>query len=225
MNRTNRIVFRDRTDAGQHLGKHLLYSYKKEDPIVLGVARGGIQVAYPVALALGTHLEMVIINKLPLPGREEVAFGAITEDLNVYVSPKLSQKLEPQQICEIIDRQTDDLSRRVALYRNGSVLPEMKGRTVIIVDDGIATGVTMVPVLQMCRKRGAQQVIIAVPVCAGDYDPQLDHADGIEVLVKPEWFYAVAQSYATFSHLSDDEMMAIITKQKERSADCQAKLI
>lgn len=219
MNTTNRIVFSDRADAGRQLGRFLMPRYKNTDPVVLGVARGGLEVAYHVAQMLGVPLDMVIVKKLLLPGREEIAFGAITEDLTVYVSAASSQKLEPEQIGEVIDLQTDEIGRRVALYRNGTQLPEMFGRTVIIVDDGICTGATLVAVLRMCRKRGAREVIIAVPVSGSAYDPHLNNADRIEVLVKPEWFYAVAQSYATFRNLSDDDLLEILDRSSHPKPD------
>jgi putative phosphoribosyl transferase len=212
MNTTNRIVFSDRKDAGEQLGRHLLRRYKGSHPIVLGVPRGGLEVAYHVARILNAPLEMVIAKKLPVPGHEEIAFGAIAEDWTVHVAPKYRKTLEPEQILEAIDEQTDEVNRRVAKYRNGTQLPDMEGRVVIIVDDGIATGATLVPVLGLCKKRLAKEVIIAVPVCGNNYDSKLNEADRIEILVQPEWFYAVGQSYATFRNLDDDDLMAILEK-------------
>jgi putative phosphoribosyl transferase len=215
MNRSNAIVFSDRRDAGVQLGHFLLRRYKQANPIILGVPRGGMEVACYVAQVLEAPLDMVIAKKLPLPGNAEVAFGAIAEDLTVYVSPKYSKNLDPEKIGEVIDQQTDEVNRRVALYRNGKQFPDLNCRTVIIVDDGIATGATLVPVVQLCRKRGASEVIIAVPVCGNSYDVNLNRADKIEILVTPEWFYAVGQSYATFGDLTDDDLMAILRNLPE----------
>lgn len=210
MNRTNKIVFSDRKDAGEQLGRYLLPLYKKSNPIILGIPRGGLEVAYHVAKIMNAPLDMVIAKKLSLPNYEEIAFGSVTEDLTVYVSAKYSESLKPEQIGEAIDRQTDEVNRRVATYRKGARLPDMQGRTVIVVDDGIATGATLVPVLDLCRKKLAREVIIAVPVCGNNYDERLSNADGIEILVQPEWFYAVGQSYASFRDATDEQLLAIL---------------
>jgi predicted phosphoribosyltransferase len=158
---------------------------------------------------------MVISKKLPLPGHAEIGFGAIAEDLSVYISRRYSEDLEPEEIGEIIDHQTDEVTRRAQLYRNDRPLPEMSGRTVIVVDDGIATGVTLVPVIRLCRKRGASRVVIATPVAGRHYDPHLNEADSLEILVMPEWFYAVAQVYASFRDTSDEEVLATIRKNAD----------
>jgi putative phosphoribosyl transferase len=223
MNSTNSIVFSDRNDAGEQLGRFLMHRYKESDPIVIGIPRGGMAVAYYVAKLLEAPLEMVIAKKLPLPGCEEVAFGAISEDLTVYVSSKYRDKLSPEQIGDAIDQQTDEVNRRVALYRKGAALPDMEGRTVIIVDDGIATGATLVPVLSLCRKRLAREIIIAVPVCGKNYDEKLNEADRIEALARPEWFHAVGQVYATFSDLSDEDLMTLLKKGRDHNAGLEKK--
>ncbi|WP_353721079.1 phosphoribosyltransferase family protein [Dyadobacter sp. 676] len=212
MNRSNDIVFADRKDAGEQLGRFLTGRYKNADPLVLGVPRGGLEVAYYVAKCLETDLAMVISRKLPVPGHPEVGFGAIAEDLSVYVSSRYKNALEPEKIGGIIDEQTDEVNRRIRLYKSGKPLPDMQGRTVIIVDDGIATGVTLVPVLRLCRKRGARKVVIAVPVSGNNYDGHLNQADALEILVMPEWFYAVGQVYASFRDLTDEELQAIVRK-------------
>ncbi len=212
MNRSNDIVFADRKDAGEQLGRFLTRRYKHADPLVMGIARGGVEVAYHVAKCLETDLSMVISRKLPVPGYPEVGFGAIAEDLSVYVAPRYKKSLEPETIGGIIDEQTDEVNRRIRMYKQEQPLPDMRGRTVIIVDDGIATGVTLVPVLRLCRKRGAARVIVAVPVAGNNYDIHLNDADALEILVMPEWFYAVGQVYASFRDLTDDELQAIVRK-------------
>jgi putative phosphoribosyl transferase len=218
MNTTNRIVFADRRDAGEQLGMALKSRYENVNPLVLGVARGGMEVACHVAKLLRAQLEMVISQKLPLSKHSNIGFGAIAEDMSVYISPKHSDKLQPEEICRVIDHQTDEVNRRISTYRNGSQLADMRGRTVIIVDDGIATGVTLVPVLALCRNRGAKEIVIGVPVCGNNYDDKLDEADFIEILVKPEWFYAVAQSYASFREVTDEHLMSILAKAERSNA-------
>ncbi len=212
MNRSNDIIFADRKDAGEQLGRFLTGRYKHTDPLVLGIPRGGVEVAYYVAQCLETDLAMVISRKLPVPGYPEVGFGAIAEDLSVYVAPRYKRSLEPEKIGEIIDEQTDEVNRRIRMYKQEKPLPDMRGRTVIIVDDGIATGVTLVPVLRLCRKRGAARVVVAVPVAGNNFDSQLNDADALEILVMPEWFYAVGQAYASFRDLTDEELQTILRK-------------
>ncbi|MBO9616252.1 MAG: phosphoribosyltransferase [Dyadobacter sp.] len=212
MNRSNDIIFADRKDAGEQLGRFLTARYKSADPLVMGIARGGVEVAYYVAQCLEADLNMVISRKLPVPGYPEVGFGAIAEDLSVYIAPRFRSSLEPETIGEIIDEQTDEVNRRIGMYKHGKPLPDLRGRTVIIVDDGIATGVTLVPVLRLCRNRGADRVIVAVPVAGNNFDAHLNDADALEILVMPEWFYAVGQVYASFRDLTDDELLAIVRK-------------
>jgi putative phosphoribosyl transferase len=212
MNRSNEIVFASRRDAGEQLGAFLRGRYGGLNPLVLGVPRGGMEVAYYVAKCLDAELAMLIARKLTLPGKMEIGFGAVAEDMSVYVAPQRAAVLEPEQIGQIIDEQTDEVNRRMELYRKGRPFPEIKDRVVIIVDDGIATGVTLVPVLRLCRNRGAAKVIIAAPVAGNCYDPNLAEADAIEVMVMPEWFYAVGQVYASFRNLSDEEVLNILNK-------------
>ncbi|WAC10596.1 phosphoribosyltransferase [Dyadobacter pollutisoli] len=209
---TGSIIFEDREDAGKQLGNFLKERYRHLDPLVLGVPRGGAVVAHHVAKSLGTEAEVIISKKLPLPGNAEIGFGAIAEDLSVYIATRYPLNLKPETICEIIDRQTDEVNRRIHDYRGGRSLPDMKDRTVIIVDDGIATGVTLIPLLRLCRKKGASRIVVAAPVGGRNYDPNLNEADNLEILVFPEWFYAVGQVYAFFKDLSDKDMERILSQ-------------
>ena len=108
----------------------------------------------------------------------------------------------------------EEVKQRVKKYRHGKSLPSMKGRTVILVDDGIATGVTLVPVVELCRKREAAKIIIAVPVSGSRFDENLNLADEIEVLVKPSSFYAVGQAYEVFGDLQDDDLMQLLNRSE-----------
>lgn len=205
-------VFRDRKDAGEKLGKYLKAKYQHLNPFVLGIPRGGMEVAYYVAEHLEAQLSMLISRKLPYPYNKEVGFGAIAEDLSVYISDNLRNAPAPETIGHIIDEQTDEINRRIKAYRNEKPFPDIAERTVIIVDDGIATGVTLVPALRLCKNRGALEIIIAVPVCGTNYDRHLDEADALEVLVQPKDFYAVGQVYESFYDLSEDEFKSILKK-------------
>ena len=221
--RRREIEFRDRKDAGEQLGRFLMSKYGHLNPLILGVPRGGAEIAYYVGSFLRSEVSIVISKKLPMPGHKEMGFGAVAEDLSVYISPKFSSLLEPEIICKIIDDQTDEVNRRVQLYRNASPLPDMSGRTVILVDDGIATGVTLVPLLRLCRKHDAAKVIIAVPVCGKNYDSHLNDADAFEVLIKPDSFYAVGQVYALFGDLNDEELFNILDKIDDLNTDIKTR--
>lgn len=207
-----RSYFKDRADAGKELAAILEPKYKHLNPLILGVPRGGVEVAYYVARQLHADLSVVISKKLPFPGQEEYGIGAVSEDYSVYVSPHGRQALSPERIDQIVEQQEEEIKRRIDKYRQGKPLPDMKGRTVIIVDDGIATGVTLVPVVKLCRKKGAERIVIAAPVSGTSFDAHLHEADDIEVLVQPENFYAVGQVYDTFGDFEDEELLDILKK-------------
>jgi len=210
--KSTKSMFKDRKDAGEKLGKYLKAQYQHLDPLILGIPRGGLEVAYYTAKYVGSQLSMLICKKLPYPYNKEVGFGAIAEDLSVYISPDLRNAPSPEIIGRIIDEQTDEINRRIKAYRGEKTLPDMAGRTVILVDDGIATGVTLVPAIRLCKNKGASKIVIAVPVCGSNYDKHLNEADALEILFQPKDFYAVGQVYESFYNLSEEEFMAILKK-------------
>lgn len=205
------ILFENRKDAGQKLGKVLKKEDLGNDPLILGVPRGGVEVAYYVAKELDCDFSLAISKKLGYPDNEELAFGAITEDGSVYISEKVGLHLSQ----EIIDREKEsgllEIERRVRVYRNGKPLPTMKNRVVVIVDDGIATGSTLLPVIEMCKKNGADKVLVAAPVAPETTVKLFGHIDQLVVLARPEPFYAVGQFYDDFHNLDDDEMMQFLS--------------
>ncbi|MEJ6982259.1 phosphoribosyltransferase family protein [Pedobacter sp. P351] len=121
-----------------------------------------------------------------------------------------TERKTPKVINQIIEEQILEINRRISTYRNGKPLPDISGPTVILDDDGIATGVTLVPVLKLCRKKNASKIIIASPVSGITYDENLNEADAIEVLLQPEHFYAVAQVYETFGDFTDGELLNLL---------------
>lgn len=209
------VFFKDRTHAGKELANLLEPKYKHLNPLILGVPRGGVEVAYYVAKQLHAELSVVISKKLPFPGQEEYGFGAVSEDYSVYVAPHGQQALSPERVDQIVEQQVEEIKRRIDKYRGGRPLPDMKGRTVIIVDDGIATGATLVPVIKLCRKKGAERVVIAAPVSGITFDAHLHEADDIEIIVQPEHFFAVGQVYETFGDFPDDQLLDLLKKARE----------
>lgn len=211
--RKNR-AFKNRKDAGEQLGNFLKAKYKDLNPLIIGIPRGGIAVGYYVSGILEAELSFVVSKKLPLPGREETGFGAVSENSEIYVSAFGRAMLDQDVIEDIIETQLIEVRRRVELYRGSNPFPEMKDRTVIITDDGIAMGVTLVPVIRLCRKKKAGRIIIASPVSGSNYDIHLKEADAMEVLLQPEDFYGVGQVYEQFEDFSDEEVLALINEAR-----------
>lgn len=154
---------------------------------------------------------MSVAKKLPYPGNPEYGFGAVAEDGTRYVDESRAEALDASSIDAIVAGQLAEIKKRISKYRDNKPLPPMEGRTVILVDDGIATGVTLVPVLELCRKRGASRVVIAAPVSGMRFDQRLEEADDIIILVQPPNFYAVGQAYRHFGDFSDEELAQLLT--------------
>ena len=211
----NEMFFNDRKHAGKELGQKLETKYKRFNPLVIGIPRGGVEVAYYVAKQLNAELAIIVSKKLPLPTQREFGIGAIAEEHSVYISKIGKELLSPKVIDQIIEEQMEEVDRRVMKYRSGKALPDMQGRTVIIVDDGIATGVTLVPVLQLCRKKEASMIIIAAPVSGTEFDDNLKEADAIEILTKPTNYYAVGQVYNTFEDFPDESLIRLLHLAEE----------
>jgi putative phosphoribosyl transferase len=207
-------IFRDRKDAGEQLGRFLKNEYRNNNVLVLGIPRGGLEVAYYVAKELHSDLSVLISKKLPYPGQDELAVGAVAEDGSNYIS-KLGTRLDAKTISVIISIQLDEIKRRVRQYRNNESLPDMTNRVVILTDDGIATGATMVPAIKLCKERKAKSVIVAVPVSGLQPVPELEElADKVIVLERPEFFYAVGQVYEKFDQLTDKEVNLLLERYK-----------
>ena len=208
----NKRYFKNREDAGNQLGLFLKPKYASVDPLVIGIPRGGVEVAFYVARQLNADLSVIVSKKLPLPQQPEFGIGAVGEEDFIYISPQVMNIVSRELLNELIEEQKREVDRRVIKYRQGSPIPEMAGRTVILVDDGIATGVTLVPVVQLCRKKNAARIIIAVPVSGLSYNEHLNEADAIEVLIQPASFFAVGQVYEEFGNLDDADIVALLSK-------------
>ena len=206
-------VFRDRREAGKLLARALAHYAGRQDVVVLGLPRGGVPVAAEVARALGAPLDVLIVRKLGAPGQEELAIGAIAEGgvrvLNRGLVASLG--LTANDIDELTQSEELELERRVRTYRGGRKPLPVADRTVIVVDDGVATGATMRAGLQALRARGAAIVVAATPVAALDSVEALrEDADEVVVLETPAWFNAVGQWYENFGQTTDDEVRACL---------------
>jgi putative phosphoribosyl transferase len=208
-------VFVDRRDAGFEVGKMLEEKYKDKDALVLGIPRGGIVIAYEIANVLNAELSVIITKKLPHPLQEELAIGAAAEDGSTYFT-SLAQGINSRSINKIVADQKREIQSRIQRFRNGKPLPDMFNRVVIIADDGIATGSTIVPAIKLCKYRKATKVIVAAPVSGQRYVSEInDLADEVVIAEQPADFFAVGQVYEDFHHVSDEEVIGLL-KERER---------
>jgi putative phosphoribosyl transferase len=210
--------FVDRRDAGRRLAEQLRSYARRRDVVVLGLPRGGVPVAYEVALALRAPLDVMVVRKLGVPGQEELAFGAIASGgvqvLNADVVAEAG--LTPEQIERIGAEQLVELERRERLYRGDVPALAIDRVTAIIVDDGLATGATMRAAMEAARLRHAH-VTIAVPVAAASSAQALaSSADAIFCMVTPPRFVAVANWYGDFTATSDEEVRELLALARER---------
>jgi putative phosphoribosyl transferase len=204
--------FRDRQDAGRRLAAELL-AYGDEDPVVVGLPRGGVPVAEEIAAALGAPLEVLAVRKLGAPHNPEYGIGAIAEgDIRVFDSEALAVLgINGGVLDSIVARESEELRRRVAAYRGERPLIDLRGRTAIVVDDGVATGVTDTAALRAVRRLRPRRLVLAVPVCAPDSAARLrGEADEVVCLSEPPLLYGVGQWYRDFSQVSDGEVIAAL---------------
>lgn len=187
--------FKNRRQAGERLGKFLEPRYKAMKPIVLGIPIGGIEVGYYVSIALKAEFSAVISKKLPYPGNNSLAFGGASEQGEYYITAMGINTLSTEEINRIVDEQFEEINMRIKQYRKNEPLPDLEGRVVIIVDDCIASGSTIVPVINLCNKLGADQVILATPAAGHTLDSNISRADAVEVLIQNPFFHSIEQAY------------------------------
>lgn len=205
--------FHDRRAAGAQLADALQQRATAPNTIILALPRGGVVVGAVVAETLHLPLDIVVPRKIGAPGNEEFAIGAITEDgAGVFDEKSIQQYHIAQEYIEAtIKKEQAEAQRRLRTYRGQRPPLELRGKTVIVVDDGIATGATMKAALQSVRERDAKTVIVAVPVAAADSLEKLRPlADEIVCLLEPDVFYAVGQWYEEFDQVSDDEVIQLL---------------
>ena len=208
-------AFEDRYDAGRRLAQQLERYRDRDDVIVLGLPRGGVPVAYEIARHLGVPLDVFVVRKLGVPGFEELAVGAIASG-GVRVLNEDVVRLLPNA-AEIIDaataRERIEVDRRENLYRDSRPPPELCDRTVILVDDGLATGATMRAAVKALRERGVAGIVVAVPVGAPETCREFEkEVDETICGISPEYFQAVGQFYHDFSQTTDDEVRELLKR-------------
>ncbi|MFN6566033.1 phosphoribosyltransferase [Dendronalium sp. ChiSLP03b] len=209
------IRFRNRTEAGQMLAKHLTAYANREDVLVLGLPRGGVPVAFEVAKELNVPLDICLVRKLGVPTHKELAMGAIASGgvrvLNYEVVSWLG--ISSHTIDEVAAKELRELQRRDRAYRGEKPQPEVKNRTVILVDDGIATSSTMRAAIAVLRAQQAQRIVVAVPVAPPATCEQLrTEVDEVICLTAPEPLYAIGLWYEEFSQTSDEEVRDLLAR-------------
>jgi len=209
-------MFTDRLEAGRKLAKRLS-RFRDERPLVLALPRGGVPIGYEVAKALDAELDIVIARKIGTPGQPELALGAIVDGDHpeVVFNDDVMQAVSPSQAFLEREKQSllREIARREKVYRAGRPKPGIAGRTVIVVDDGIATGATVRAALHALRRAGPKRLVLATPVAPPDTIAALKaDADDVVCLDMPEPFYAISLHYGAFPQLEDAEVTEILAK-------------
>lgn len=205
--------FRDRVDAGRQLAKALAVYADRDDLQLLALPRGGVPVAYEVARALHAPLDVFIVRKLGLPGHEEYAMGAVATGGVTVVDDAVVKRfgVTASALAEVIDRERMELQRREDLYRGGEPPPDLSGKTVILIDDGLATGSSMKAAVAALRKEKSSRVIVAVPIGSYETCEMLrDEADSVVCALTPDPFYAVGVWYDDFAQTTDEEVRELL---------------
>jgi putative phosphoribosyl transferase len=213
--------FRDRRDAGEQLAARLA-PYTSESPVVVGLPRGGVVVAAVVAEALHAPLDVIVVRKLGVPSQPELGMGAVGEGgVIVRTEPVIqAARVTPQQFDAVVARERAEVARRAERFRGDRAPLALAGRTVIVVDDGIATGGTARAALEVARAQGAHRVVLAVPVAPPDTLRALQSvADDVVCLDAPQWFRAVGMHYLDFTQTSDQDVIALLRYRPEPDGD------
>lgn len=215
-----RKLFRDRADAGQKLAAHL-DAYRRASPIVLGLPCGGVPVAYEVAHALGAPLDVCVVRKLGAPTRPELGLGAVGEDGALYVDREAMDRLDvaEEELRDILTTKQAAVERQVKRFRDGTRPIDVRGRTVLVVDDGVATGGTARAALQTLRARGASAIVLAVPVGASEtLDELAALADEIVCPHPEETLYAISPWYEDFSATTEADVIELLARSRAELA-------
>jgi putative phosphoribosyl transferase len=209
------MIFPNRTEAGRGLAMRLRNYADRKDVTVLGIPRGGVPVAFEVARMLKAPLDILVLRKLGVPGHEELGFGAIASGGIRALNPEIVEalRISPLDIEAVTSREAKELKRRERVYRGDRPALDVRGRTVIVVDDGIATGSGMRAAVNALRQMKPARIIIAVPVApASTCDHLGQEVDDLVCLAMPDPFYGVGQFYYDFSQVSDREVNDLLDR-------------
>lgn len=211
------MIFRDRAEAGRRLAEKLRHYAKRPDVLVLALPRGGVPVAYEVARALAVPLDVFLVRKLGFPGQEELAMGAIASGGARVLNTSLLRRLHvPAEVVDAVAaKELRELERREQTYRGARELSSVRGKTVILVDDGLATGATMSAAAAALRTQEPARIVVAVPVGAPDTCKDFGEVvDEVVCAEMPEPFVAVGQWYDDFNQTTDEEVREILRRAR-----------
>jgi putative phosphoribosyl transferase len=209
------LCFRDRREAGRLLAPMLREYAARDDVVVLALPRGGVPVGFEIALALGAPFDAFAVRKLGVPGQEELAMGALAGSGAAVVDRALIEALglSRVEVARVIERERVELSRRQNLYRDHRPYPRIEGKTVIVIDDGLATGASMFAAVDALRQLNPARIIVAVPVGPAQTCQTLrQHADDVVCYQAPDPFCAVSAWYVDFDQISDQEVRRLLAE-------------
>ena len=205
--------FCDRRDAGRQLARELAVYAGRPDVLVLALPRGGVPVAYEIALALDAPLDVLLVRKLGVPGREELALGALAAGGFRFLNEEVVRRLHipPHVIDAVTAAERKELQRRKRAYRGNRRPPQVRGKIVILVDDGVATGASLRAALAVLRQARPVRIVVAVPVASAETcDEVRDEVDEVICACSPEPFFSVGHWYEDFSQTSDEEVRDLL---------------
>ena len=219
-------IFRDRSDAGRQLATELRVREEPGDAVVLALPRGGVPVGYEVAVALNLPLDVCVVRKLGVPGQPELAMGAIASGGVQVLNPSVVQMMEvgDNEIAAIAERERRELERRELAYR-GEIPPlDVERRTIILVDDGLATGASMLAAIRALRQRNVSAVVAAVPVAPRETVERIDGvADEVVCLLTPQPFHSICSFYRDFAQVNDEEVRCLLQDARRRLGECSLR--
>jgi len=208
------MPFENREEAGKRLGRALL-GFKGKDVVVLGIPRGGVVVAGEVAKALRAPLDIVVTRKIGAPGQEEYGLGAVTQEGEVILDRQAAESVgaSEEYLNREVSRKREEVRQRMTGLRGGTPYPKLEGKTVIIVDDGIATGNSITAAIMSIKKQRAGQIVVAVPVAPADAKGLVTKAGAELVCLETPWsFFAIGEFYDNFEQVDDEEVKRVLNE-------------
>lgn len=210
-------LFEDRVDAGKKLAKELSKYANRSDVLILALPRGGVPVAFEVAKELNVKMDVFIVRKLGVPGNEELAMGAISSDNVLVLNEDIVKSFQiPERVINMVaENELKELKRRERTYRGDRPKPEISGSTVILIDDGLATGATMRAAASAIKTKNPAKIVVAVPTGASDTcEIFKKEVDEVICMATPEPFYGVGAWYGNFSQTTDEDVCELLDKAR-----------